>query len=188
MSHWHLCDVQNDDELFNQIIDSFTELYQTFFNKQPLVNHNLPVEIRAFRHSDNWRIFLLLTPWTLARIFIPERDPQISIPPDWQAEQRLEQPITVIGPAVHLPILGGREQAHLNYHPKLGHYLIQPLIQSMEQFKTPEDAFNAWNEVIKTRNRVIEEQKRNCQWQQEVSRREFFAKLLRRASLSSASK
>ena len=186
MSSWQLLDSEkkDDEQVVNCVIEVFTELYRTYFVNELLVNHNLPIEIRAFRHTDIWRIFLLLTPWTLARLFLPERDPGIEIPSGWQAEERATAPFTVIGPAIPLDILGGKEQAHLNYHPKLGHYLIQPLIQSMEQFNKPEDAFNAWNEVIKIRNRVIEEQKRRCDWHQEVSRREFFAKLRRRASVT----
>lgn len=184
MSNWQIFDsTQKDEEVINAVITAFTELYQTYFINELLVNHHLPVEVRAFRHTDIWRIFLLLTPWALARVFLPERQPALLIPSGWQAEQRVNASITVIGPAISLPILGGKERAHLNYHPQLGHYLIQPLIQSMEQFNTPDDAFNAWNEVIKTRNRVIEEQKRRCDWQQEVSRREFFAKLRRRVPL-----
>ena len=184
MSNWQLLDSnKSDDEVISCVIEVFTELYQTYFINELLVNHNLPVEIRAFRHNDLWRIFLLLTPWTLARLFLPEREPPpgLEIPPGWQAKERASAPFTVIGPAMPLDILGGREMAHLNYHPKLGHYFIQPLIQSMEQFDSPDEAFNAWNEVIKTRNRVIEEQNRHCEWHQEVSRREFFAKLRQRA-------
>ena len=177
MSHWQLLDSTHPDEkVINLVIQVFTELYQTYFINELLVNHNLPIEIRAFRHTDVWRIFLLLTPWTLARLFLPERDPKIALPIGWQAKERSSAAVTVIGPAIPLAILGGKEMAHLNYNPKLGHYLIQPLIQSMEQFNEPDDAFNAWNEVIKTRNQVIEEQNRHCEWQQEVSRREFFAK------------
>lgn len=184
MSHWQLLDsAKNDDEVVSYVIEVFTELYHSYFINELLVNHNLPVEIRAFRHTDLWRIFLLLTPWTLARVFLPERNPKIKIPSGWQAKERATAPLTVIGPAMPLDILGGREMAHLNYHPKLGHYFIQPLIQSMEKFTTPDEAFQAWNEVIETRNRVIEEQNRRCDWQQEVSRREFFAKLRKRASL-----
>jgi len=184
MSHWQLLDsAKNDQEVISTVIDVFTGLYQTYFVNELLVNHNLPIEIRAFRQTDIWHIFLLLTPWTLARVFLPVREPEIDIPPDWDAKERATAPMTVIGPAIPLAILGGKEQAHLNYHPKLGHYLIQPLIQSMAQFNTPDEAFKAWNEVIKIRDKAIEEQKKRCEWQHEVSRREFFAKLTRRASL-----
>ena len=182
MSHWQLFDsAKDDDTVVTTVISVFTEIYETYFINELLVNHNLPIEIRAFRHTDIWRIFLLLTPWTLARVFLPERDPGLKMPPGWEAAERASAPITVIGPAMPLAILGGREQAHLNYHSKLGHYFIQPLIQSMAQFKTPDDAFSAWNEVIKTRNKVIEDQKKSCKWQEEVSRREFFSKLRRKS-------
>jgi len=184
MSHWQLLDsAKNDQEVISSVIEVFTGLYQAYFVNELLVNHNLPIEIRAFRQTDIWHIFLLLTPWTLARVFLPVREPEIDIPPGWEAKERATAPMTVIGPAMPLAILGGKEQAHLNYHPKLGHYLIQPLIQSMAQFNTPDEAFKAWNEVIKIRDKAIEEQKKRCEWQHEVSRREFFAKLTRRASL-----
>lgn len=187
MSNWQILDsTMSDEAAINTVIAVFTELYQTYFINELLVNHHLPVEVRAFRHTDIWRIFLLLTPWTLARIFLPERQPKIPLPADWQAEKRLAEPILVIGPAISLPILGGKEQAHLNYHAKLGHYLIQPLIQSMAPFNTPQAAFDAWNEVITTRNQVIAEQQRRCDWHQEVSRREFFAKLRRSVPLKEA--
>ncbi len=180
MSNWQILDSTASDEVvINTVIGVFTELYQTYFIQELLVNHHLPIEVRAFRHTDIWRIFLLLTPWTLARIFLPERQPMIPLPSEWQAEKRIHAPTLVIGPAISLPILGGKEKAHLNYHAKLGHYLIQPLIQSMAQFNTSQSAFDAWNEVITTRNRVIETQQRRCDWQQEVSRREFFAQLRR---------
>ncbi|NJO14371.1 MAG: [NiFe]-hydrogenase assembly chaperone HybE [Thioploca sp.] len=180
MSNWQILDsTASDEAVINTVIGVFTELYQTYFIHELLVNHQLPIEVRAFRHTDIWRIFLLLTPWTLARIFLPEHKPTLILPTGWQAEERLQAPLLVIGPAISLPILGGKEKAHLNYHAKLGHYLIQPLIQSMAQFNTPQAAFDAWNEVITTRNRVIVEQQRRCDWQQEVSRREFFAQLRR---------
>jgi len=182
VSNWQLIET-NEEELISTVIETFTQLYQNYFIHEELVNHNLPIEIRAFRQMDNWFIFLLLTPWTLARLFIPNQDPNIEIPTGWTAQERVNMPIIVIGPAVFLSILGGKERAHLNYTPRLGHYLIQPLIQSMAEFNQPDEAFAAWNAVITTRNKVIEEQKKKCEWQQEVSRREFFAKLRRRSEL-----
>lgn len=155
----------------------FNEIYQQHFSSEWLVNHALPVEIRALRHSDGWCVFLLLTPWMMARVFLPERDPGLSLPPGWQAAERAGAPFVVIGPLLDFTILGGAQKAHLNYLPELGHFLLQPLVQSMEQFDGADAVFAAWNEVIQTRDRVMEEQKRECGWQREVSRREFFARL-----------
>lgn len=190
MTNWELItthvaqETGEEDILVKQVIDAFTEMYHTYFDDEMLVNHHLPIEVRAFRQTDIWWVLLLLTPWMLARVFLPQQAPKdIKIPDDWQAEVRKQATFTVIGPAVNLAILGGRERAHLNYHPRLGHYLIQPLIQSMSQFNQPEEAFEAWNQVIRTRNQVIEQQKKQCDWHQEVSRREFFAKLRQRADL-----
>ncbi|MCK5719358.1 MAG: [NiFe]-hydrogenase assembly chaperone HybE [Thiomargarita sp.] len=183
MSDWQLLNcVDDDDAIVKQVLAVFSQLYQDYFLDELIVNHSLPIEIRAFRHSDIWCVFLLLTPWMLARVFIPTKLPKLVIPTNWQAEKRKLEPMLVIGPAMPLDILGGEEQANLNYHPNLGHYLIQPLVQSMEKFKTPDETFAAWNEVIKIRNQVIEEQNKECGWHQEVSRREFFAKLRQRGA------
>jgi len=180
---WQFLDEQQSDEaVMTQVMRVFAQCYQDHFREELLVNHQFPIEIRAFRHTDIWRIFLLLTPWMLARVFLPKLPPDIPMPPGWAPEERLQVPFQVIGPALPLAILGGREQAHLNYHPELGHYFIQPLIQSMTQFNVPDQAFEAWNAVIRTRDAAIQAQQKRCDWQQEVSRREFFAKVIRQSS------
>ena len=114
----------------------------------------------------------------MARVFLPERDPGLSIPTGWSVSERNAAPFLVIGPQVNFTILGGEQKAHLNYLPELGHFLLQPLVQSMEQYDSADAVFAAWDEVIKTRDRVMEEHKRECGWQREVSRREFFARFL----------
>jgi len=167
----------DDPALIAAVSASFSEIYRQHFSSEWLVNHDLPVEIRAFRRSDGWCVFLLLTPWMMARVFLPERDPGLPPPPGWHAAERAGAPFVVIGPLLDFTILGGEQKAHLNYLPELGHFLLQPLVQSMEQFDCADAVFAAWNDVIKTRDRVMDEQKRECGWQKEVSRREFFARL-----------
>lgn len=182
MSNWQLIEI-DDESLITCVTEAFTRLYRIYFIHELLVNHHFPIEIRAFRHTDIWRIFLLLTPWTLARVFVPEQPPKIELPFGWTAAERIYAPITMIGPTVSIEILGGIERAHVCYHPVLGHYLMQPLIQSMETFATPEDAFRAWNEMISCPH--SEHPCKKCEWQQDVSRRESFAPLRRRVSLHS---
>lgn len=167
----------DDQAVIAAVGESFGEIYRKTFSDEFLVNHNLPVEVRAFRRSDGWCVFLLLTPWMMARVFLPERDPGVPIPAGWSAAERAAAPFLVIGPPLDFTILGGAQKAHLNYLPELGHFLLQPLVQSMGQFDSADAVFAAWDEVIKTRDRVMEEQKRECGWQKEVSRREFFARL-----------
>lgn len=168
---------EDESAVAARVCECFGEIQRRHFSGEPLVNHELPVQIRAFRRSDGWSVFLLLTPWMMARVFLPERDPGLRIPPGWGVPERAMAPFQVIGPLLDFTILGQPQKAHLNYLPELGHFLLQPLVQSMEKYNSADEVFAAWNEVIKTRNRVMEEQKRDCGWQKEVSRREFLALL-----------
>ncbi|MBZ0104229.1 MAG: [NiFe]-hydrogenase assembly chaperone HybE [Sulfuricella denitrificans] len=167
-----------DQQVIAAVSRCFGAIYRQQFSGEWLVNHDLPVEVRAFRRSDGWCVFLLLTPWMMARVFLPERDPGLSIPDGWSAAGRAAEPFVVIGPLLDFPILGGRQNAHLNYLPELGHFLLQPLVQSMERYDSADAVFSDWGEVIKTRDRVMQEQQRDCGWQKEVSRREFFSRLM----------
>lgn len=178
-SAWKLGAIHRGDDqaVIAEVSDCFSEIYRKHFSSEWLVNHDLPVEIRAFRRGDGWCVFLLLTPWMMARVFLPERDPGLQIPAGWSAAECAVAPFLVIGPLLDFTILGGEQKAHLNYLPELGHFLLQPLVQSMEQYDSADAVFAAWGEVIKTRDRVMEEQKRECGWQKEVSRREFFTRL-----------
>jgi hypothetical protein len=50
----------------------------------------------------------------------------------------------------------------------------------MESFRTASEVYASWNEVIERRNENMKQRQRECQWQQEVSRREFFNRLAAR--------
>lgn len=178
---WEVGDafLHDDQAVATGVTQCFEEIYRRQFHDEWMVNHALPIEVRAFRRMEGWCVFLLLTPWMMARVFLAERDPGIAIPAEWDAEHRAHAPYEVIGPALSFNLFGNAQQAHLNHTPMLGHYLVQPLVQSMERFACADDVFEAWNDVIRTRNRIMEEQKRECGWQKEVSRREFFARLVR---------
>ena len=168
---------EDDSVVTTRVCECFGEIYRRYFSSEWLVNHELPIETRAFRHSEGWSVFLLLTPWMMARVFLPERDPGLQIPSGWSASERAIAPFQVIGPLLEFTILGQEQKAHLNYLSELGHFLLQPLVQSLEKYNSADEVFAAWNEVIKTRDRVMAEQERECGWQKEVSRREFFALL-----------
>ncbi|MDD5058787.1 MAG: [NiFe]-hydrogenase assembly chaperone HybE [Sideroxydans sp.] len=173
---WQLGEAHRGDDqtVIAAVRRSFGEIYTQYFRNEFLVNHDLPIEVRAFRRSDGWCVFLLLTPWMMARVFLPERDPGLPVPNGWSADERAAASFLVIGPQLEFPLLGETLKAHLNYQPGLGHFLLQPLVQSMQQYESASAVFAAWDEVIKKRDRVMEEQKRECGWQKEVSRREFF--------------
>jgi hypothetical protein len=174
-STWRLgpSTASDDQAVIAAVSKSFGEIYTKYFSNEFLVNHDLPIEIRALRHSDGYCVFLLLTPWMMARVFLPERDPGLPVPDSWGADERAAVPFIVIGPLLEFTMLGETLKAHLNYLPELGHFLLQPLVLSMEPYESASAVFAAWDEVIKKRDQVMEEQKRECSWQKEVSRREF---------------
>jgi len=168
-------DALQDDALLQAVlVDEHRLIYTRCFLDDPAANHALPIMTYAFRRLDQWRVFLLLTPWMLARLFVPDRDPGLQIPPEWQAQTRKGHDYQVIGPTFELPLLTGKQRAHLNYSPVIGHYLLHPLILSMMNFNTPEEAFTAWNRVIETRNRNLEKMQHQNPLQEEITRREFF--------------
>ncbi len=179
MRDWQLGSLAGlgDDALAKAVVARFQVIDEECFAGDPFANHALDVEVRALRRMEGWCVFLLLTPWMLARLFVPERDPGLAVPADWRASARADAPYVVIGPAVEVSLLGGAQRAHINHDPVIGHYLIQPLVQAMEKFAVADAVFGAWNEVIATRLRVMEQQQRECPWQRELSRREFFGRL-----------
>lgn len=165
----------DDDEAFlTYLVEMHRRLSDKQFIQDPIANQELGIQVRAFRRIEYWRLLLILTPWMLARILSPLRAPQLEIPQEWSAENRAHSNYQIMGPGVNLELLDQKLAAHINYDPTLGHYLLQPLVLNMEGFSTPEAVFQAWNQVIRTRDANMEKMKRDCPWQKEVSRREFF--------------
>ncbi|VFM96294.1 MAG: Protein of unknown function (DUF3457) [Candidatus Kentron sp. G] len=173
---WELPLATLEDAAFVEVIEeTFTDIYRTWFSQEIMsINHDLPILLHALRRVEPWRVFLLLTPWMLARMFVPIQAPPLVIPVGWRAVERVNEPYTVIGPGIRIVIRETTEKAHVNYHPRIGHHLVQPLIQSMEPFRSPNEVFRAWNEVIRIRTENIRKLNHRCRWQEDVSRREFF--------------
>lgn len=180
-SQWEMPLAAVDDAAFSgQVKSVFSEIYVRWFSEElMLVNHALPIQVRAIRRIDSWRVFLLLTPWMLTRVLAPVRQPAVPLPQGWSRAERRDAPYAVIGPPVSIPILGTTDRAHINYDPRLGHHLLQPLVQSMERFASANAVYAAWNQVIQTRDENIRKFNKECLWQQDVSRREFFSRLAR---------
>lgn len=166
-----------DEALAAAVVERFRAIHEESFAAEPFANHALGIELRALRRLEGWCVCLLLTPWMLARLFLPERQPELPLPAGWAAQSRAAAPYQVIGPALDVALLGGAQKAHLNYDATLGHYLVQPLVQSLEPYADADAVFAAWNDVIAHRQQVMESQQRECPWQRELSRREFFGRL-----------
>jgi hypothetical protein len=105
---------------------------------------------------------------------LPTHPPKLELPGGWSAEERQEADYLVLGPRLDFQLLDQPRQAHLNHHPRLGHYLLQPLILNMAGFDSADAVFEAWNRVIRTRDENMEKMRRDCPWQKDVSRRELF--------------
>ncbi|MBF0160539.1 MAG: [NiFe]-hydrogenase assembly chaperone HybE [Magnetococcales bacterium] len=179
-SPWQLCPL-DDQALLASSVEIYASLYQQLLQRGdwdnqliPSYNPVIPIVTHSFRHREGWRIFLLLTPWMLTRLLLPMRDPGLSLP-----NQQQKDTLMLLGPLLEVDLLGQRQKAHLQYHPLLGHYLIQPLIQSLHKYSDADAVLSAWSTIVDTRDTLIRQHDRHCKWQQDVSRREMFSGLLR---------
>lgn len=137
------------------------------------LNPDLGISLRALRRVDGWRALLLLTPWMLARLLFPDRPPDIEIPVEWLADRREDADYQVLGPAVRFAMLGQEQRGHLNFHPDLGHYLLQPICLDVQPYRDADAVFEAWNGVIRSRDENLARTRRECPLQREISRREL---------------
>ena len=167
-----------DEALAEAVLATHRALGVGLGRDEPWLNLNsrLSIEQRALRRIEDWRVLLLLTPWMLARLLFPDRAPAFPLPAGWTAAERAGAGYQVLGPAIRLRLLGQDQRAHLNYHPALGHYLLQPLCLDMEAYDDPEAVFSAWSEVIRIRDANMEKARRDCPLQKEISRRELFSR------------
>lgn len=167
-------DLADDKALTAAVLDIHQAILRGQMAADPMVNLNLPIQQRAFRQIERWRVLLLLTPWMLSRLLFPSTPPALKIPEDWSAAERQDADYLLLGPRIGFQLLGQPQQAHLNFHPRLGHHLLQPICLNMEPYPDAEAVFEEWNQVIRTRDENMEKAKRDCPLQKEVSRREFF--------------
>jgi hypothetical protein len=175
---WQTCppELADDEVLARAVLDAHESILREQLAGDPMLNTALPVQLRALRRIQDWRVLLLLTPWMLARLLFPD-EPPLPIPADWSADMRREADYRVLGPSLGLELLGQPQRAHINYHPALGHYLLQPICLDMQPYRDADAVFEAWNQVIRIRDENMEKAKRDCPLQKEVSRRELFRRL-----------
>lgn len=180
-SHWQaLPAALQDDETFLDALEAmYQEFYGRYFAADPMANHALGIEFRALRRVENWRLLLVLTPWLLTRLLVPDEDPGLPVPPEWAATRLTDADYQVLGPRLSFEWLGTAQQAHLAYDRRLGHYLQQPLVLNMQGYADAEAVFAAWDDVIRKRDANMAAFQKECPWQREVSRRELLTQALR---------
>lgn len=170
-------ELAEDEALGRTVLEVHRDILSEQLAGDPMLNLALPVEIRALRRIEAWRVLLLLTPWMLARLLFSDETPELQIPPGWSADERRDADYIILGPKQGFDLLGQPQQAHLNYHPQLGHYLLQPICLDMGPYANAGDVFGAWNQVISIRDENMEKARRDCPLQKEISRRELFRRL-----------
>ncbi|QGU33144.1 [NiFe]-hydrogenase assembly chaperone HybE [Thermochromatium tepidum] len=176
---WCLCPegLAEDQALIAAVIAVHERLLTETLAGDPMLNLALPIEVRALRRVEDWRVLLLLTPWMLARLFFPDRVPALALPEGWSAAERANAEYLVLGPCLRFELFGQSQQAHLGYQEPLGHYLLQPLCLNMEPYRDADAVFEHWGEVIRVRDANMEAARRDCPMQKEISRRELFRRL-----------
>jgi len=163
-----------DDDLEQAVLEVYKSILREQLAWDPMLKHALPVMIRALRRIDTWRVLLLLTPWMLVRLLFPDEPPELEVPPGWFAHERRDAPYLVLGPNLSFDLLTQSQQAHLNYHHHLGHYLLQPICLDMGPYESADAVFAAWNQVIRIRDENMAQAKRDCPLQKDIARRELF--------------
>ncbi|MBT2968954.1 MAG: hypothetical protein B6D72_06465 [gamma proteobacterium symbiont of Ctena orbiculata] len=165
-------ELDEDDRFKRVLIEVHKEIYNQYFSDDPLINSNLGFHLHAYRRTSGWRVVLILTPWMLSRLLFPEHDPHIVIPEGWSDEERCGTDYQVLGPSLRLGWSGNYMQSHLNFHTRLGHYLLQPILMNMHNYNSPQEAFEAWNRLIRNRGENMKQMESKRPWQEEVSRRD----------------
>lgn len=178
---WQTLQADSQELAGTKVLATFRSIQQRYFTDAFMFNPRLGVELRGWQQRDGWYEGLLLTPWMLARVYFPSLAPVEALPEGWDAATRQTADYVVIGPTIDFDIGEERPTAHLNYDPELGHYLLQPLVQSLGKYADAQAVFTAWGGVLtarqESRQRMLDEQQQ--QQQAPVSRRDFMTKWLK---------
>ncbi len=179
VSLWRICpeDLADDAALAAAVPDVYGSIMGREMAGDPMLNPALGIEQRALRRIEGWRVLLLLTPWMFVRLLFPDESPAIPLPDGWSEEARRDASYLVLGPRIAFTLLGQAQQGHLSFHPRLGHYLLQPICLDMEDYRDVDAVFKAWGEVIRVRDENMEKARRDCPLQREISRRELFRRI-----------
>lgn len=181
MHAWQPLQADTSETALEQVLEHFQQIYEQYLAHDPMLNHALPLVMRGWRENGDWFEGLLLTPWMLAQVYFPRQSPPEPLPAGWDAASRQTAGYQVIGPLLDVDIGEERPAVHLNYDAVVGHYVLRPLIQSLTKYRTENEVFGAWSDVLAARQayrqQFLEEQ--DLARQEKVSRRDFMTRWLR---------
>ena len=119
------------------------QIFDQHFAADKSVNRALGFHLNGYRQQGLLRIIQILTPWMLANLWFADSPPEVGLPETLQSDAS-HQPL---GPKIDLPEDLGGGTAHLNYHPTLGHYLVQPITLDLAQYDNAHSVFEAMNQL-----------------------------------------
>ncbi|MDH3948271.1 MAG: [NiFe]-hydrogenase assembly chaperone HybE, partial [Gammaproteobacteria bacterium] len=68
------------EDRVTKLVDRFTHIGVTAMRDLPIYNHNLEVEAVGFQPTDNGWLGVLITPWFINVILLPEQKSAASLP------------------------------------------------------------------------------------------------------------
>lgn len=146
---------------------------------RPYFNSAIGYAWRGPGEADGWFNAYVLTPWMLARVFIPRRSPGVDLPVQWEARARKGEPYRLIGPALEVPVGEELHRLHLQWVPGFGHLFLQPLVQNLNRYADEAAVWAAWDGVLDAREQSRQERLARLQQPDPAaSRREFLRRML----------
>ncbi len=127
------------------VLIAHRQIFDRCFAGDPSANRCLGFHLHGYRRQGPWRVIQILTPWMLANLWFAESPPGIPLPDGWQDGDDIQP----FGPAVDLPDALGGGKAHLNFHPTLGHYFLQPITLDLAGYDSAESVFESWEQEAK---------------------------------------
>ena len=127
------------------------QIFDRYMAGDALVNKALGFHLYGYQQQGIWRQIQILTPWMLARLWFSDSPPDIPVPENSPKGDDYQP----LGTEINLPEELGRGVAYLNYHPTLGHYLLQPITLDMTGYETAQEVFDTWShdlQMLKTAN------------------------------------
>lgn len=176
---WQLPHGATPEARLDALLSALRQQGETGLNGRSFVNPAVDYAWRGLVSVDGWDSAYVLTPWMLARIYLPLKPPSTALPQEWSAAARAGQPFQSIGPALDVVVGEEMPSLHVQWLPGYGHFLLQPLVQNLPRYPDADAVWAAWDGVLAARDRYRQE--RLAEMQREdaaVSRRDFLRRVI----------
>jgi hypothetical protein len=175
---WQLPQGASAQERFDQLLAVFRYTGDVELAGRSYMNPAVGYGWRGLSERDDWADGYVLTPWMLARVYLPLTRPAIDLPADWEAQARTGQPFQLIGPAMDVAVGEELHRLHLQWLQGYGHLLFLPLVQNLSRFADADEVWAVWDGVLAARDRNREERLAALQQRDAaIDRREFLRRM-----------